>query len=304
MWTEQKEAAVLEPFNYTSSVPGKDMRTQLIEAFDLWLKVPKEKKEIIARIVNMLHTASLMIDDIEDDAQLRRGQPVAHKIYGVPQTINSANYVYFLALQELSALRSAETNFSVDTVVTEELLNLHRGQGIEMIWRDSLRCPSEEDYISMVNNKTGGLLRIGVKLMMAWATTNIDVDYVPLVNLIGIWFQIRDDLMNLQSTEYSSNKGFAEDLTEGKFSFPVVHGILADKSNHQVLNVLQKRPTTPTLKLHTISYLKNKTKSFEYTMDVLDKYEAETRGEIARLGGNAGLDKFMDRLHVDRASVL
>lgn len=46
-----------------------------------------------------------MIDDIEDDSQLRRGVPVVHKIYGVPQTINSANYVYFLAYEELSALR-------------------------------------------------------------------------------------------------------------------------------------------------------------------------------------------------------
>ena len=45
------------------------------------------------------------VDDVEDNSQLRRGAPVAHKIYGVPQTINSANYVYFLAFQELSRLK-------------------------------------------------------------------------------------------------------------------------------------------------------------------------------------------------------
>lgn len=77
-------------------------------------------------------------------------------------------------------------------------------------------------------------------------------DYVPLVNLISIYFQIRDDYMNLQSAEvsprecadgvsltrrqYKDNKGFCEDLTEGKFSFPVVHGIRADPSNHQILS--------------------------------------------------------------------
>ena len=74
----------------------------------------------------------------------------------------------------------------------EELLNLHRGQGLELIWRDSLQCPTEEEYIGMVNNsmfslyrppnrfsshraETGGLLRVGIKLMMACSTTNIDV---------------------------------------------------------------------------------------------------------------------------------
>ena len=45
------------------------------------------------------------MDDVEDDSQLRRGNPVAHKIYGIPQTINTANYVYFLAYQELFELR-------------------------------------------------------------------------------------------------------------------------------------------------------------------------------------------------------
>jgi geranylgeranyl diphosphate synthase type 3 len=45
------------------------------------------------------------MDDVEDSSDLRRGIPVAHKIYGVPQTINTANYVYFLALRELYVFR-------------------------------------------------------------------------------------------------------------------------------------------------------------------------------------------------------
>lgn len=61
-------------------------------------------------------------------------------------------------------------------------------------------------------------------------------DYVPLVNLISIFFQIRDDYMNLQSAEYEDNKGFAEDLTEGKFSFPVVHGVRADMGDRRILS--------------------------------------------------------------------
>jgi geranylgeranyl pyrophosphate synthase len=62
-------------------------------------------------------------------------------------------------------------------------------------------------------------------------------DYVPLVNLIGIYFQIRDDYMNLQSDQYAVNKGFAEDLTEGKFSFPLVHAIRKDQSNRQIISM-------------------------------------------------------------------
>ncbi|KAF8883244.1 isoprenoid synthase domain-containing protein [Infundibulicybe gibba] len=302
-WSAENELALLEPFTFITSNPGKEIRGQLIAAFNRWLNVPEDSLSVITKVVNMLHAASLMVDDIEDDSQLRRGNPVAHKIYGIPQTINTANYVYFLAYQELFNLRHSTMMASdkdLDAIVTAELLSLHRGQGLEILWRDSLQCPSEDEYITMVNNKTGGLLRIGIKLMMACSTTNTEVDYVPLVNLIGVYFQIRDDLMNLQSTEYTTNKGFAEDLTEGKFSFPVVHAIHADRSNRQVLNVLQKRPTTPTLKIHTISYLRNHTKSFEYTLLVLANLEGQIRREIARFGGNTGLETIMNLLHTDR----
>ncbi|KAF9784100.1 terpenoid synthase [Thelephora terrestris] len=300
-WSETNETILLEPYTHITSTPGKEIRTQLTEAFNLWLNVPRDKLQKINRIVTMLHSSSLLIDDIQDDAQLRRGSPVAHKIYGVPQTINSANYVYFLAMNELFQLEAGSieqhhTDHSLQQLVTDELLNLHRGQGLELYWRDSLVCPTEEEYISMVNNKTGGLFRIGIKLMMACGTTNTDTDYIPLVNLLGVYFQIRDDYMNLQSTEYAHNKGFAEDLTEGKFSFPVVHGVRANPSNRQILNVLQKRPTTPTLKKHVIGYLANSTHSFAYTLSVMDKFRDRVITELQRLGGNPRLDAIVELL--------
>lgn len=67
----------------------------------------------------------IRIDDVEDDSVLRRGAPAAHHIYGIPQTINCANYVYFLALAEISTLNKPK----MITIYTEELINLHRGQG-------------------------------------------------------------------------------------------------------------------------------------------------------------------------------
>ncbi|KAJ3326277.1 geranylgeranyl pyrophosphate synthetase [Boothiomyces sp. JEL0866] len=205
---------LLAPYEYLVENPGKDFRSKLIAAFNLWLQVPPEKLEQIKEIVAMLHTASLLVDDVEDGSELRRGQPVAHKIFGVASTINSANYVYFIALEKTMKLGN---NRAVE-IFTEELLNLHHGQGSEIHWRDNVTCPTEEEYLVMVSNKTGGLLRLAVKLMSLFSQET--KDYVRLVDILGIHFQIRDDYLNLSSTQYSDLKGFAEDLTEGKFSFP------------------------------------------------------------------------------------
>ncbi|CAO3589704.1 unnamed protein product [Absidia cylindrospora] len=122
---------LLEPYHYLLTHPGKDIRSKLIKAFGLWLKVPSDALQIITKVIEMLHNASLMIDDVQDGSDLRRSVPVAHHIYGVPQTINCANYVYFLALQHilqltiLSWLLSTLKNWSI--YIKDRALNCSGG---------------------------------------------------------------------------------------------------------------------------------------------------------------------------------
>jgi geranylgeranyl diphosphate synthase type 3 len=153
---------VLEPYEYLVRNPGKDFRSHLVAAFEKWIPIAPGKSEIVKEVIAMLHTASLLVDDVEDDSELRRGQPVAHKIYGVAQTINSANYVYFKALQKVNQL---EIQDSI-TFFTEELLNLHIGQGNDIYWRDNIICPTESEYLQMVSDST-----LMVKLRNWWTTT-------------------------------------------------------------------------------------------------------------------------------------
>jgi geranylgeranyl diphosphate synthase type 3 len=72
--------ALLEPFEYLKQIPGKDVRGLLIDCFQQWLQAPEEKIAMIKDIVDSLHNASLLVDDIEDGSKMRRGVPVAHAI--------------------------------------------------------------------------------------------------------------------------------------------------------------------------------------------------------------------------------
>ncbi|KAL2827634.1 isoprenoid synthase domain-containing protein [Aspergillus cavernicola] len=266
-WSQENENIIMGPYDYMLQHPGKDLRRQMINAFDAWLKVPPESLAIIKNVIAMLHTASLLIDDVEDNSLLRRGIPVAHSIYGTAQTINSANYVYFLALQEVQKLKSPA---AID-IYAQELLNLHRGQGMDLFWRDTLTCPTEDEYLEMVGNKTGGLFRLAVKLMQAESST--EKDCVTLVNVMGLVFQICDDYLNLSSTTYTQNKGLCEDLTEGKFSFPIIHSIRSDPGNHQLINILRQKPKDEDVKLYALKYMES-TGSFKHTQNVVRELRA------------------------------
>ncbi|KAK3328326.1 geranylgeranyl pyrophosphate synthetase-like protein [Cercophora scortea] len=295
VWPDEKEKILTGPFDYLNAQPGKDFRAQLVKAFDAWLEVPPESLEVITKVVGMLHTASLLVDDVEDSSLLRRGLPVAHSIYGVAQTINSSNYIYFCALQELQKLKNPKGL----SFFSEELLNLHRGQGMDLFWRDTLTCPTEDDYLEMVGNKTGGLFRLGIKLMQAESRSLIDC--IPLVNIIGLIFQILDDYQNLWSKEYTANKGMCEDLTEGKFSFPVIHSIRSDPANLQLLNILKQKTENEEVKRYAVKYMES-TGSFEYTRKVLAVLIERARKMADQIddgrGKSEGIHKILDRLVV------
>ncbi|KAK8215396.1 geranylgeranyl pyrophosphate synthetase [Zalaria obscura] len=297
-WSEEKEKILLGPFDYMFGHPGKDIRSQMIAAFNVWLQVPEQSLTIITKAVGMLHTASLLVDDVEDSSLLRRGVPVAHNIFGTAQTINSANYVYFCALQELLKLN----NPNAIQIYTEELLNLHRGQGMDLFWRDTLTCPSEDDYLEMVGNKTGGLFRLAIKLMQAESLSTLDC--VPLVNTIGLLFQILDDYKNLSDTTYTANKGLCEDLTEGKFSFPIIHSIRTDPTNLVLINILKQKTRDDEVKKYAMSYME-KTGSFSYTRKVLRGLTKKALAQVDALddgeGKGNGVRAILERLKVDKS---
>ncbi|KAL9023946.1 MAG: hypothetical protein Q9196_006867 [Gyalolechia fulgens] len=278
----QKEQILLGPFEYMMNHPGKDIRRRLIAGFNAWLQVPPTSLEIITKVIGMLHTASLLIDDVEDNSLLRRGIPVAHSIFGTAQTINSANYVYFQGLQELLKLGNPE----VVRIYAEELCNLHRGQGMDLYWRDTLTCPSEEDYLEMVGNKTGGLFRLAVKIMQAESLNN-ETDYIPLVSVIGLLFQIRDDYLNLHSETYTSNKGLCEDLTEGKFSFPIIHAIRQEPGNKQLVNILRQKTTDEEVKKYAVKYMDERG-SFEYCKVRLRELKERAEEMVEVVDGGRG----------------
>lgn len=298
------------PLLYLASMPSKGVRGVLIEALNTWLNVPAAAVRTITSIVDSLHGASLILDDLEDNSPLRRGQPSVHSIFGPAQAINSANALFVRAVSEAAAaLRPASLAVALD-----ELENLHRGQSWDLYWKHSLACPSEADYINMIDHKTGGMFRMLVRLMVAEAPPTLKpkldaANLGRLALLFGRFFQIRDDYMNFG--DYAAQKGFCEDLDEGKFSYPVVH-CLANCPEYRghILGVFRQRPAVPPVvatplsretKAHLVGCLV-RSGSLDHTLDCVREMERELELEIDALERLTGEANPMLRLCLARLS--
>lgn len=123
-----------------------------------------------------------------------------------------------------------------------------------------------------------------------------------MVNLVGLLFQIRDDYMNLSSTDYTQNKGLCEDLTEGKFSFPVIHSIRADPQNLQLINILKQRTNDDEVKRYAVSYMES-TGSFAYCRKILKDLKERSIALISAVDGGrgeeAGIRVILDKMDVE-----
>lgn len=96
----------------------------MIEALNYWLEVDEVALTKIGELVDLLHNASLILDDIEDNSPKRRGKPATHTIFGHSQAINSANFMFVQAVQLARQFR----NPNAVEILLEELENLYLGQ--------------------------------------------------------------------------------------------------------------------------------------------------------------------------------
>ncbi|OJJ98433.1 hypothetical protein ASPACDRAFT_31194 [Aspergillus aculeatus ATCC 16872] len=289
-------SAVLQaPYEYITALPSKGFREHAIDALNVWFRVPAEKLAIIKSIITILHNASLMLDDLEDGSELRRGKASTHMIFGLGQTINSANYQLVRALQEIQKLGGPKSLL----VFTEELHYLYVGQSMDLYWTSNLICPSINEYFRMVEHKTGGLVRLFGRLMALHSTNPVKVDMIDFSNRLGRYFQTRDDYQNLVSAEYTKQKGYCEDLEEGKFSLPLIHLLQTMPENHVLRNVWMQRRVRGTAthaQKETILELMKRNGSLQFTEDTLGILYGHLEKSIGELERRFGAENFQLRL--------
>eukprot|EP01117_Protostelium_nocturnum_P001148 TRINITY_DN1146_c0_g1_i1.p1 TRINITY_DN1146_c0_g1~~TRINITY_DN1146_c0_g1_i1.p1 ORF type:complete len:388 (-),score=127.85 TRINITY_DN1146_c0_g1_i1:48-1211(-) len=234
-------AAIFSPIWELLNRGGKRWRSTLLliiaEAFG---KKPEEVIDFLV-VTEIIHNGTLIIDDIEDSSDFRRGKPCLHLIYGVDIAVNAGNMMYFLPLRVLEEKKKtlpSEVILQCYETYTQEMINVHVGQGLDICWHSRKlgedHEPSIENYLHMCANKTGALARMASKLSaIVCGASPLQVDALgKFAESIGIAFQIQDDLLNLTEGDgpkgglAAGKGGIGEDIHEGKRTLMVIHSFL------------------------------------------------------------------------------
>lgn len=289
---------LIMPYTYLKELPGNNqkIRIRFIKAFNqLYFHIDNEVLiQEMNEIIDIFHDCSLIIDDVEDSSDYRRGSVTSHVKFGNPITINCVSYMYFVAIDRANKLASLYTNevsvqdklsLRINRVIIDEMINLHHGQGVDIYWRDNRQqIPSEDAYLAMAMDKTSGLFRMIVKLLDVFQASTSS-SFIELANLIGIIYQLRDDYLNLESDKYSHMKGvIGEDLIEGKFSFPILHSLHYSQQSpvYELLYnyTLPQRKCQHQMIKDAIHYMRTQSKSLTYTHKVINQYIEKARAII------------------------
>jgi geranylgeranyl pyrophosphate synthase len=217
------EDILLEPVNYYKRQKGKSIRKILGDLFGKLLGVSETNIELINNITNDCHNASLVIDDIEDNGTLRRNEQCAHLKYGTPLSINSGYYSIFKSLNQITQNFNQQTS----NKIIKYLYYLHEGQGMDIYYTQNKVIPTLEEYEKMMIYKTGYAFIMNLELLMDKSTNLIFIKkYEKVKNILiifSLFFQIRDDYINLTDLEYWKEKGFCQDFDEEKISYLITY---------------------------------------------------------------------------------
>ena len=248
---------------------------------------PKRFQEF-AIVSELAHNGSIMVDDVEDGGELRRGKPCTHKIFGADIAINAGNFMYFLPLSIFTKNKGSvdcDTLLRAYEIYSQEMTNIHAGQAMDIWWHKGNANPTEKQYMQMCAYKTGTLARMSGRLAVALSggSGEQEGNIGRFAEAIGVAFQIQDDILDVLSSDDDRakfGKAFGNDIKEGKRTLMVIHalGKASRQDKERLLSILNSHTSDPASVKEAISILQ-KNGSIEYAKQrakglVMDAWKA------------------------------
>jgi octaprenyl-diphosphate synthase len=175
---------------------------------------------LLASLVEYIHTATLLHDDVVDDADLRRGRQTARRVWGNQVSILVGDYLYSKAICHIVGFR----NQAINEVLSEACQKMAEGEVLQLYYNGNPSL-TESDYLRIVTYKTAGLIAASCRIGAIVGDAGADRQHAlfRFGEHLGIAFQLADDTLDYVANGDRLGKSLGQDLRQGKTTLPLLH---------------------------------------------------------------------------------
>ena len=275
--TVSKVRAITEIGEYLRAGGGKRIRPALLLLSAKLLKYQGTGAVNLASVVEIIHTATLVHDDIIDEAQTRRGRPAANTKWGNAKCVLAGDWLYMQAFK----IAVEERNFRILDVLIELTQQMVEGELLQMEKLGKLI--SLDEHLDLIYRKTACLFSVCMRIggILGRASEEQEHAMAQYGHNLGMAFQIVDDVLDLTASESVLGKPVASDLREGKVTMAVIHALerCTNAERSQIETVLRNRAFNGVTHADILAIL-NRYGSLEYASGEAARYAEAARKAI------------------------
>jgi octaprenyl-diphosphate synthase len=273
---------------YVLSSGGKRIRPMLLILSARLCNYVGERMYDLSAVIEFIHTATLLHDDVIDNAPLRRGNPTVHSLWGNELAILIGDYLYSKAM----SLALADKDHLVMTTISDVTVDMAKGQVIETLKQRDLGI-SEADYYRIIGLKTASLFAASCTIgaVLGGVSPPQRARITALGHHLGIAFQMADDTLDFVAPEAKLGKPVNNDLKEGKITLPIIAALqqASAQEARMVADYVHNEHTSAADLQHIIALL-HKYNTLQSTMAKAQEHIAQAKQQVSHFAPSLALE--------------
>ena len=281
---------VAEVSQYIIAAGGKRLRPALVLLMAGALGYRGDQRFNLAAVVEFIHTATLLHDDVVDESTLRRGRSTANEVFGNPASVLVGDFLYSRAFQmmvEVGDMRIMQTLAEATNVIAEgevlQLMNMHDPD------------LAVDDYLRVIRFKTAKLFEASARLgaVLADAGPEVEEACADYGRSLGTAFQLVDDLLDYEGDTQALGKNVGDDLSEGKPTLPLLVAMARCTDDERLL-MRHSIEHGESERLDEILAIVRRTGALEATRDAARAEANKARDALSGLPGSSALQALLE----------
>ena len=265
--------------NYIISLGGKRLRPILTIACAKMLNIENNHHITLAAAVELLHTATLLHDDVVDESDFRRGKETSHVLWDNKSSILVGDYLLGKAFQlmvKTGSLQCLETLSNAAAIIAE-------GEVLQLVATNNINI-KKSDYIRIIESKTAALFSSACEVggIISNSPSEINKSLFSFGKNLGTSFQLIDDALDYSGSTENLGKNIGDDFYDGKITLPIIISFEeADENEKYIWKDIFQKKIRNEKDLVIAKNLIEKHKSIEKTLDLANKYGDDAKKDLS-----------------------